>query len=84
MTTQVLTHDASKYHPHDLLILKHFPEQDLPALWDVDDTYSLVYDTAWPLEEADLPPPHIPWPLPPLRPHASLKPGVEAWRRAIL
>jgi hypothetical protein len=46
MTTQVLTHDASKYHPHDLLILKHFPEQDLPTLWDVDDTHSLILPRA--------------------------------------
>jgi hypothetical protein len=64
--------DPSKYHLHDVLIFKHFPDADVNA----SDSNSLR-NQALAYEKLGVAPPQIPWPVPPPRPREELEAGVE-------
>jgi hypothetical protein len=69
---------TSKYHPHYVLILKHFPFENLMTL-QKEKTYDKYLDRTTQLDANDSPPPRFPWPLPPPRPTDELAPSVEKW-----
>jgi hypothetical protein len=71
--------DDSRYHPHDVLILKHFPYEDIAAL-EHENQYHVVLSNAQDLEAFASPPPEVPWPLPPLRPADQLGPSIKSWK----
>jgi len=72
------------YHPHDLLIAKYFPDEDLSSI-DYDSVrYSALYVGALDEERMGREPPRIPWPLPPQRPEKHLEASVEQWRSQTL
>ncbi|KAI4945038.1 hypothetical protein J4E91_008383 [Alternaria rosae] len=72
------------YHPHDLLIAKYFPDEDLSSI-DYDSVrYSALYIGALDQEHMGLKPPRIPWPQPPQRPDDHLEASVEQWRSQAL
>jgi hypothetical protein len=66
-------------HPHDVLILKHFPHEDITALFAEGD-FDKLYSLASRLEAFKERPPQVLWPLPPPRSRYIMKQGVEAWR----
>jgi hypothetical protein len=72
--------DPSIYHPHDVLILKHFPHTDLTSR----SQYRTFLNVALNYEEAGTYPPHKRWTLPQPRPREELEAGVEEWRSKIL
>ncbi|KAF7451101.1 hypothetical protein A1F99_057170 [Pyrenophora tritici-repentis] len=76
--------DMLVYHPHDLLIAKYFPDEDLPSQYEDIWAFSMMYVNARYFERMQDSPPCVPWPLPPPRPRESLEPGVEEWRSIAL
>jgi hypothetical protein len=75
--------DPPKQHPYDVLILKHFPHEDVTALFAEGD-FDKIYERASLLESIIEPPPQVPWPLPPPRSPEKMEQGVEAWRARAL
>jgi len=73
---------TSPYHPHDVQILKYFPNEDLPSLSYAK--HKSLYHLAVNLEKLGIPPPSVPWPSPPPRSHDELEAGVEDWRKSAL
>jgi len=73
---------TSPYHPHDVQILKFFPDEDLPSL--SGSQHKGLYHLAVEFEQMDSPPPAVPWPSPPPRPRDELEAGVEDWRKSAL
>ncbi|KAF2822194.1 hypothetical protein CC86DRAFT_358321 [Ophiobolus disseminans] len=69
--------DPLLYHPHDVLILKYFPDAVLnsPARSNYHSHLTLAR-----FYEKDGAPHFTPWPLPPPRPREELELGVEEWR----
>ena len=76
--------DMSVYHPHDLLIAKSFPDEDLPSIGYDSMEYLALYEISCDKERFGQEPCRIPWPLPPLRPRESQEAGVEQWRSKAL
>jgi hypothetical protein len=71
--------DDSKYNPHDVLILKHFPDEDIAVL-EHNKRYNAMYSIAQNREAFGSLPPRFPWPLPPPRPTDQLGPSIKAWQ----
>ena len=76
--------DTSKYHPHDIKILSHFPDEQLSSLHGRYFHYRRLYRLCKELETNDIPTITDACPTPPPRAPEELEPGVEAWRTAAL
>jgi hypothetical protein len=71
--------DDYKYYPHDVLILEHFPYEDIAALQH-EEQYDAAYTRALGLESIGSPPLGFPWPLPPTRPADQLGRNIKSWK----
>ncbi|KAL1799431.1 hypothetical protein ACET3X_003468 [Alternaria dauci] len=83
-STEPNADDMSKYHPHDLLIAKFFPDEDILSMGYDSVEYSAICQSARVLERMGEKPPRIPWPMPPPRPSEFLEAAVEQWRSEAL
>jgi hypothetical protein len=76
--------DISQYHPHDIQIMKYFPDKNIPAFYENGMAFASLYENSRNFEKLGIQPPRVPWPLPPPRPRDSLEAGVEEWRTTAL
>lgn len=77
----------AQYHPHDLLIMKHFPGTDLRSMQPAERHHEerhQLYIRARIREGHRGQTPRVPWPMPPPRPYEETEVGVKEWRRTAL
>jgi len=72
--------ECAQYHRYDSLIAKHFPEEDLSLLHANNPQLGSLYLLALKLDHNGI---HRQT-ISPEKPHPSLMPGVEDWRRTLL